>query len=356
MNGGAGRQLRVLHLVKTSVGAIWALKQVRELVKMGVEVHVALPPGRRVPDYQAAGVIVHPFHFSFSFTQPWRNLRMLGDLRALVARVQPDIIHSHFVVTTLAMRFALGKSHPIPRIFQVPGPLHMERKQTRWFELATAGQSDYWIGSCHKTCQLYREAGVPAERVALSYYGTTIDEFANSIPGKLRSELKLSATTKLVGMVAYMYPPKWYLGETRGNKGHEDLIDALVICQKCEPNLMGVFIGGAWNNAVGYEEQVRAYGRKKCGERALFLGTRQDVPELYPDLDVVVHPSHSENLGGAGESLLAAVPTIATDVGGFPDLVKPGETTGWSHRAIRLDWQRAFSKRYAIHPGRTRWR
>ena len=28
-----------------------------------------------------------------------------------------------------------------------------------------------------------------------------------------------------------------------------------------------------------------------------------NVPELYQDFDVAVHPSHSENLGGAGESL-----------------------------------------------------
>lgn len=300
----------------------------RELVKLGVEVHAALPPGPLIPEYESAGVIVHPFQFSFSISRPWRNLQTLSHLRDLASRVEPDIIHSHFVATTLAMRLALGKRHSTPRVFQVPGPLHMELALTRWLELATAGRSDYWIGSCQRTCQLYREAGIAAERVSLSYYGTTIDEFANGTPGKLRSELKLDATAKLVGMVAYMYPPKWYLGETRGNKGHEDLIDALAICRQREPNLIGVFIGGAWNSAAAYEKQVRAYGRKKCGEKALFLGTRHDVPDLYPDLNVVAHPSHSENLGGAGESLLMAVPTIATNVGGFPDLVKPGET-GW---------------------------
>ena len=40
----------------------------------------------------------------------------------------------------------------------------------------------------------------------------------------------------------------------------------------------------------------------------------------------MVHPSHSENLGGAAESLMLAVPTISSDVGGFPDIVIPGET------------------------------
>jgi len=60
----------------------------------------------------------------------------------------------------------------------------------------------------------------------------------------------------------------------------------------------------------------------------MFLGPRDDVPDLYPDMDVAVHPSHSENVGGAAESLLLCVPTIATAVGGLPDVVIEGET-GW---------------------------
>jgi Glycosyltransferase len=97
---------------------------------------------------------------------------------------------------------------------------------------------------------------------------------------------------------------------------------------KIDPDIRGIFVGGAWNNATAYERQVRMYGREQCGDSIVFLGTRHDVPDLYPDFDVVVHPSHSENVGGAVESLLAGVPTIATNVGGFPDLIHHGET-GW---------------------------
>ena len=47
---------------------------------------------------------------------------------------------------------------------------------------------------------------------------------------------------------------------------------------------------------------------------------------IYRELDVAVHPSHSENLGGAAESLAAGVPTISTNVGGFPDIVINDQT------------------------------
>ncbi|MGN1010870.1 MAG: glycosyltransferase family 4 protein, partial [Clostridia bacterium] len=105
-----------------------------------------------------------------------------------------------------------------------------------------------------------------------------------------------------------------------------DFIDALAMLIDDFPNLYGVCIGGAWNGATKYERKIVDYGKKRCGERLRFLGTRKDVFDLYGDMDIAVHPSHSENLGGAAESMLLEVPTIATDVGGFPDLVKHEET------------------------------
>ena len=87
-------------------------------------------------------------------------------------------------------------------------------------------------------------------------------------------------------------------------------------------------MGGAWDGAFHYESHIHNYACERLGAAALFLGSRSDVPALYQEMDVAVHPSHSENLGGALESLLAGVPTIATHVGGFPDLVHHGET-GW---------------------------
>jgi glycosyltransferase involved in cell wall biosynthesis len=321
--------MRILQLVKTSVGATWALRQMRELVKLGVEVHVAIPgDGPLVSQYKSAGVVVHPLQTDFPVRNLWTCGQVFSEFKALVADINPEVIHSHFVGTTLTMRLALGKKHPTPRIFQVPGPLHLEHPLFRWAELATAGKQDYWIGSCNWTGDRYRRSGVSNKRLFLSYYGVDLDEFKSHKTGKLRAELGVHPDTKLVGMVAYMYAPKRLLGQRRGLKGHEDLIDAVALCVKTEPNILCVFIGGAWNNAHAYEARLRAYGRKVLGERAVFLGTRSDVSELYADLNVAVHPSHSENAGGAVESLLLAVPTIATNVGGLPDIVR-NHQTGW---------------------------
>lgn len=321
--------MKALHLIKTSVGADWALRQIRELSKLGVEIHVALPgDGPTVGKYTAAGATEHLLQADFPIRALWKFPDLAGNFQRLVAKIQPDIIHSHFVGTTLTMRLALGLRHAIPRVFQVPGPLHLEHTLFRSAEIATAGSVDYWIGSCEWTCRRYRRSGVASDRVFLSYYGGDMETLKMRPPGKLRTELGLAPDCKIIGMVSFMYAPKYYLGQTRGLKGHEDLIDAVKRCLEAEPNIRCVMVGGAWDHAASYEKKVQDYAYKRCGDKVIFLGNRSDVPDLYADMDVAVHPSHSENVGGAGESLLLGVPTIATNVGGFPDVVINGET-GW---------------------------
>jgi glycosyltransferase involved in cell wall biosynthesis len=278
--------------------------------------------------YAAAGATEHLIQADFPIHTPWSFIALAEEFRGLFTKIKPDIIHSHFVGTTLTMRLSLGRNHETPRVFQVPGPLHLEHPLFRIAELATGGRSDFWIGSCRWTCNRYTASGINAQRVFLSYYGTDLELLRPSRPGRLRAELRLGPECKVVGMVAFMYAPKRYLGQTRGLKGHEDLIDAIQICVEREPKMKCVIVGGAWNNAKSYEEQVRGYAKRRCGDRISFLGTRDDIADLYGDFDIAVHPSHSENVGGAVESLLAGVPTVATRVGGFPDLVRDGET-GW---------------------------
>lgn len=318
--------IRALHFVKTMVGATWAMRQMSELVKQGVEVHVCGPQGPLVEAYRSLGVQVHVHDFDFPIRSPHRFVAIRRGLRSAVRSIAPDVLHSHFVGTTLSMRTALGSDFDIPRFFQVPGPLHLEHAIFRRLDIASARAMDRWIGTCRLTCDIYRNCGIDDSRVHLSYYGIDLGSFQPAAPGRLRAELNLAPSDRVIGLIAYIYPPKRYLGQRRGLKGHEDLIDAVSMLD--DPALKVVFVGGAWGNAAWYENRVRDYAKKRLGTQAIFLGTRSDIPSIYADLDVVVHPSHSENVGGAAESLLLGVPTICTNVGGFPDVVIPGKT-GW---------------------------
>lgn len=311
--------MKVLHILKTSNGGGWALRLMRELVALGVEVHVALPTdGILIPEYRKYGITIHKFDPSL------RQLnKSIKTLRTIVEEVKPDIVQSHFVITTILMRLALRNIN-IPRIFEVPGPLHLEHWHTRNAELLLAQRNDYWIATCQWTKDRYVKSGINSSKVLKTFYGGDPINYTSD-GKKFRAEFGINDDIFLVGMVAYMYPPKRYIGQKRGIKGHEDFIDAIKILQKKYKNIIGVCIGGAWGNAKEYEKSVRKYAKEK-GANVIFTGTRNDVKDIYPAFNCAVHPSHSENLGGAGESICAGIPTIATNVGGFPDIVINNKT------------------------------
>lgn len=334
--------MKVLHLLKTSEGGQWALRLMKELKNYGVEVHVALPyGGSLMTQYAEAGIITHEYNCSLKGI-----IKSIKDLRKIVDEVRPDIIHSHFVITTIIMRLALRRD-PIPRIFEVPGPLHLEHFHTRWIDPFLAQSNDYWIATCSWTRNRYLKSGIKEDRIYLTYYGSEISHLKYQ-KGLLRKEFNIPNDAFVVGMVAYMYAPKRYLGQKRGLKGHEDFIDAISILQKKYSDIIGICVGGAWGGAEDYERKVKEYAKSK-NVKIIFTGTRKNVGDLYQDLNCVVHPSHSENLGGAGESLMLGIPTIATNIGGFPDIVIDG-TTGLLVNPKRPEEIASAIERYYVNP------
>ena len=322
--------MKALHIVKTAHAANWVLHQVRVLIAAGVEIAVALPSQTEglAPQYRAAGATVCQADFNPAGPYPWKIPGVMQACRELVARVRPDVIHTHHVGTTFLVRAALGKKSPIPRVFQVAGPLHLETEFFAWTDLRLSGPQDFWIATCKWTRDRYLAMGVAPSHVFLSYAGTDITPFGGERTGVLRRALGISPDAPLVGMVAYMYAPKWILGQHRGVKGHEDFIAALSRVRERRPEVRGVIVGGPWNGATWYEQRLRDLGVQTCNGSLYFTGSRNDVAQIYPDLDLAVVPSLSENLGGAAEPLLSGVPVVASNVGGLPDLIHDGET-GW---------------------------
>lgn len=320
--------MRILQVVKTNRGAAWALNQAKHLKDMGVEVITVLPSDTEgnAAKYKAYGMQVIEGNWSLPITRPWKFFSLCKQIRETIRQVQPDILHLHFVTNVLMCRLALRKDKT-PRLFQVPGPLHLESAITSFAERCLATKADYWAGACQKTCQIYTQKGIDPKRVHLAYYGVPPKEMSHGVSKNiLHGEYGIPEGSVIVSMVSYFYKPKKLLGQTRGLKGHEDFIDAMKLVLQKHPQVVPVIVGNAWDGAEAYEQQVKDYAQKVLGDKVVFTGYRADVYDIYPEIDLVVHPSHSENLGGAAESLMLAVPTISSDVGGFPDIVIPGET------------------------------
>lgn len=309
--------MKILQLVKTSDAAGWAMIQMQDLVREGYEVHVAMPiGGKLMENYKKSGIIIHPIDYSLG-----RLGKSIRRLRKIVDEVKPDVIHSHFFITTIVMRLGLRK-YRIPRVFQLAGPSHLYYTFLKKIDITISQKDrDYWIGSCKFSCDVYLEAGIAPNRVFLSYYqGEPLEEPVFKDEKKLRHEMGLPDSAIIIGMISYMYPPKKYVGQKRGIKGHEDFIEAISFASKVNPNIYGMCIGGAWNGHVEYERQIHEFAQKLT-DHVVFCGTRKNIPEIYPEFYCAVQPSVQENWGGAAQAFRYKCPVIATNTGGLPDIV-----------------------------------
>jgi len=323
--------MRILHVVKTADGAPWAAWLARELVRLGVEVHVALPSrkGTKVPEWIEAGAIIHEAQLDLPVKAPWRCSEVFDTARRLVNLVAPDVIHSHFVGTTLTLRQALGKSHNIPRIFQIPGPLHLEHPIYRKAEIASAGKVDYWIASSQCIQGLLEQSGVDRMRIFLSYYGSPVQLHAQARTWALRDRLGIPREKLVVGNISWIYRPKYFLGQRIGLKCHEDMINALQIVTARRSDVIGVLVGAGFRNAdAHYAERLRKRAERIGRGRILMPGALEHwlVRQAWPDFDCAIHVPLSENTGGVTEPMFAGVPTIASRVGGLPEVVMDGIT------------------------------
>jgi hypothetical protein len=171
--------MKVLHIVKTAVGATWAYEQVRVLCSLGIDVVVALPSDTEglAPKYRQAGATVVRAKLDFPAQKPWRIPAALRACRQLVDDVRPDLIHTHHVGPTFLSRVALGKKSKIPRVFGVTGTLHLEHNFFARLDTTLAGPQDYWIATCKWTQRNYETLGIPHERIFLAYLGTDVESY-----------------------------------------------------------------------------------------------------------------------------------------------------------------------------------
>ena len=322
--------MRVLHLVKTTDGAAWAAAQAASLVRSGIEVHVALPSstGAMIDAWQQSGAVIHVEDLSLPMMAPWKLTDVCRRMRRLVNRVSPSLIHSHFFTTTMVARMALGHASSMPLLFQVPGPLHLENPIFRNWDLQTARPNDRWIASSLYIANLYRRAGVRHGSVFTSYYGIRTKTITAVRNHRLRTRLGIPKQQYVVGSISHIYAPKYYLGQTRGLKNHERMIEALAHVIRQRSDVTGVLAGGPWQGAERYYTRLKRMAAALGKGRILMPGplSPSEARASWADYDCVFHIPTSENCGGAIEPLTAGVPVIAARVGALPELVVDGRT------------------------------
>ncbi len=262
-------------------------------------------------DIRTLGVPV----IDLGITAKWR-LDGLWRLYRLLRKTRPFILHSSLFHANIPARL-LGRLARIPIIITWRQNISIggasREKINRW----TASLDDQVTAVC-KLAQKAEIDGtaVSPQKVSLIYNCVDPSLFTTGNTAKqaaIRHEFGIPANAPLIGTISRLHP----------QKGLRYLLDAMPHVRKQQPDIRLLIVGDG-ELRTELQEQAQLLN---LSATVIFAGTRNDVTDILPILDLFILPSLWEGLPLAVlEAMAASLPIIATNVGGVPELVIDGKT------------------------------
>jgi glycosyltransferase involved in cell wall biosynthesis len=256
--------------------------------------------------------------------RPW-DARVIGVLRRALAEVAPDVIHAHgiragFVAVAGRPGAPLVVSwHNAVLASGLGGPAN--RVVERW----VARSADVTLGAYADLVTRARALGSPDARLC--------EVAAPELPPPARSREEVRAELGLTEG----RPLILSIGRLHQQKGFDVLVEAAIRWRVLDPVPLVAIAG----KGPEYLDLTAMISRGRAP--VLLLGHRTDVADLLNTADLAVVSSHAEARQlFAQEALRAAVPLVATAVGGIPELVGdaalliPAGDVGALDDAVRL--------------------
>jgi glycosyltransferase involved in cell wall biosynthesis len=286
-------------------GAQQVLDLIAGLRERGIDNTVICPSGSAIATVLGAadgGCLEVPMSGDGDFGFIWRCRRVLEQLK-------PDLLHVH------SRRGADTYGALAARAARVPAVIsrRVDNPERRWFARRKYAQYQAVIAISARIRQLLLDdVGLNREQVYLVPDGVDTARFhPGADPLGVRQALGLPADSFLIAMVAQLIP----------RKGHGVLLEALATLLAAHPDAR-VLLFGQGPLAARLTGQIKGLG---LSDQVKLMGFRQDLDELLPGMDLVVHPALKEGLGVALlETLASGVAAVASDVGGIPDLIEDG--------------------------------
>ncbi|MHC5004886.1 MAG: glycosyltransferase family 4 protein [Planctomycetota bacterium] len=255
---------------------------------------------------------------------PRRDLLCLRDLRRIIRRWRPDVVHTHSSKAGILGRQAAWAER-VPCVVHTIHGLAFHPYQARWRNAVYVAAERFAARRCHRlvcVAEAMRDQALAAgigrpEQYVIVHSGMEIRRFLEPdlTRDEARRELGVAEDDFVVGTVAR-------LAEL---KGHDDLLDALGPTMAERPRLKLLWVGDGWWRPR-LEARVRSMGLEG---RVLMTGLvpPERIPRCIQAMDVLAHPSYREGLPRTvPQALLSGVAAIAYDVDGTREVCVDGVT------------------------------
>jgi glycosyltransferase involved in cell wall biosynthesis len=249
----------------------------------------------------------------FSFFSYLEDKITVYKLSRIIKRQKIDLMHINNGIDPIAVSAA--RQCGIPCIAHSRGHEYVPPKQTNIDYISKLIAPTKKIAHHNRT-----HINVPSEKIIVIHNSVDLEDYAdNKERAGLRSHYGLTNNEILMGMFARVRPMKG------------QLVLAKAICQLKEQGypVKCLFVGDASDYGDDYLDEIKRYISQRNQENAfIFAGYQSDTASHYAAVDIVVHPSISEEAFGRIiiEAWASARPIVASNIGASVELIDHEKT------------------------------
>lgn len=351
-------RLRVLHLItRLELGGaqLNTLATCRGLDPTRFEAHLASGPGGRIHPDGIPADRVHEIGSLVRQIDPLSDLRAARELRALLASLRPDIVHTHSSKAGILGRRAAARAkvplviHSVHGFAFAPGQPWPVRLAYQWLERRAAPLTRHFVFVSRADLLRARQLGLCGTNASLIRSGFPLDRFRGSTGAgaTVRRELGIPDGAVVCGTIAPFKP----------QKGLSFLLGIAARVAAGDPRVHFVIAGdGALRPRL--EAEIRRLG---LTERFHLPGFIDRVERVMDAFDIGVSTALWEGLPQSLVQLrLKGLPVVVSDIPAHREVVREGENgflcdvrdgDGFARRILRLAGDESLRRRVGACAG-----
>ena len=255
---------------------------------------------------------------------PWSDIRCYQQLRQLIRRIQPDVVHTHSAKAGFLGRLAAWKEQ-VPAIIHTVHGAPFHPYQSRIAREIFIRCERYAAKRCHRlisvadamTDLMVDAAVAPPRQFVTIYSGMETEPFrhAKKMREASREELKIASHEIVIGKIARLFRLK----------GHDDLLSAAALVVKEIPEAKFLLVG----DGVLREQLENRAAELNLSDHVIFRGlvSPESIPRQLAAMDILAHTSLRAGLARTlPQALLAGVPVVSYDIDGAREVCLDGVT------------------------------